>query len=123
MEHSQRKKTMIIKGYEDDELVEVMSQFLIPDIWAHQQYQAISDEIEEIYKEYPRVQSILDWKKPEALLKEEVKALLKVLALESDIYDIEQKVLVVRAQSEVIDLFCRRTGNELGTLYCKEEEN
>ena len=77
MEDSQRKKTIIIKGYEDGELAEIMSQLLVPDIPTHKQYCEISDKIEEIYQEFPKIQTILDRKIPEALSKEEVEAILR----------------------------------------------
>ena len=108
MTNKQKRRTVIIKGYEEPDVDEVISQMMAADLWEDRRYREIPDEMDKIFEQYPKVDSVWDWKKPEALNEKEVEALLKVRELDEEMADIEKKIILEAAQREAVSLFAKK---------------
>ena len=60
------------------------------------EYRAVSDRMEELYKEYPKVMAVLDTEKPSDLSEQECKALIEVLELRNRLSDMQQEAIYFR---------------------------
>lgn len=107
MINKQKRKTVIIKGFEEPDVDEVISQMIAADLWEDRRYREIPGEMDKIFEQYPKVGSVWDWDKSESLNQEEVQALMKVRQLEEEMADIEKKVILETAQREAISLFAK----------------
>ena len=59
-------------------------------------YCAIEDEIDGLYKKYPKVLAVLDTKKPSDLTEQECKALIEILGLRNKLYGMESETIYFR---------------------------
>ena len=107
MNSTQKSRTVIIKSFEDSDVYEVISQMIAADLWEDSRYREIPEEMDKIFEKYPKVDSVWDWRKPEALNEEEVEALLKVRDLEEEMTDIEKKVILEAGQREALSVFAK----------------
>ena len=60
------------------------------------EYRAIGDEIDGLYKKYPKVLAALDTEKPSDLTAEECKALIEILGLKNKLYAMESESVYFR---------------------------
>ena len=107
MSDSKKRRTVIIKAYEDADVYEIISQMISAELWEDERYRQIPGEMDKIFEQYPKVDSVWDWRKIEALNEEEVEALLKVRELEEEMTDIEKKVILETGQREALGVFAR----------------
>lgn len=60
------------------------------------EYRALSDRIDGIYREYPRVMAVFDAEKPSDLSEQECMALIEVLELRAKLCDMQQEAIYFR---------------------------
>ena len=60
------------------------------------EYRALSERIDDIYREYPRVMAVFDAEKPCDLSEQECTALIEVLELRAKLCDMQQETIYFR---------------------------
>lgn len=60
------------------------------------EYRAVSDRIERLYQQYPRVMAVFDTEKPNDLSEDECKALIEILELRNKLSDMQQEAVYFR---------------------------
>lgn len=60
------------------------------------EYRTVSDRIESLYQQYPRVMAVFDTEKPSDLSEQECKALIEILELRNKLSDMQQEAVYFR---------------------------
>lgn len=60
------------------------------------EYRAISDKIESLYEQYPKVMAVLDTENASDLSEQECKALIEILELRNKLSDMQQEAIYFR---------------------------
>lgn len=60
------------------------------------EYRAVSDKIESLYEQYPKVMAVLDTENASDLSEQECKALIEILELRNRLHDMQQEAIYFR---------------------------
>lgn len=60
------------------------------------EYQTVSDRIESLYQQYPKVMEVFDTENPSDLSEQECKALIEILELRNKLFDMQQEAIYFR---------------------------
>ena len=60
------------------------------------EYRTVSDRIESLYQQYPKVMEVFDTENPSDLSEQECKALIEILELRNKLSDMQQEALYFR---------------------------
>ena len=63
----------------------------IVDVYATGQHQEVMEELDKLYKKYPKVKDVVDMDKPQELSEEECVALIRVYSLQNKLISIEMQ--------------------------------
>jgi len=75
---------------------EYLSSVIVKLRESNPEYRAIGDEIDGLYKKYPKVLAVLDTEKPSDLTEQECKALIEILGLRNKLYGMESETVYFR---------------------------
>lgn len=60
------------------------------------EYRTVSDRIESLYQQYPKVMEVFDTENPSALSEQECKVLIEILELRNKLSDMQQEAIYFR---------------------------
>ena len=75
---------------------EYLSSVIVKLRESNPEYRVIGEEIDSLYRQYPKVMAALDTEKPSDLTAEECKALIEILSLRNKLYAMESEAVYFR---------------------------